>query len=86
MNDGLGLEIANSPFGKEFFQYDRGSTLAFSAGDLGKVWEGVPPPLYLIFVIFSPHAQFFVNIFSTPKCVYCDKTDFVTKQRESRQN
>ena len=34
---------------------------------------------YLRFVIFSPHTQFWVNFFSTKKCVNCDKTDLRQK-------
>ena len=40
---------------------------------------------YLIFVFFSPQAQFLVKFFSTQKRVYGDKTDFATKQRKLRQ-
>ena len=38
---------------------------------------------YLIFVIFSPQAQFLAQFFSMQKRVNCDKTDFATKQRFS---
>ena len=34
---------------------------------------------YLLFVIFSPQAQFLVQFFSTQKCVNRDKTDLTTK-------
>ena len=37
---------------------------------------------YLIFVIFSPRAQFLAQFFSTQKRVNRDKTDFATKQRK----
>ena len=49
---------------------------------------------YLIFVIFSPHAQFFVNFFLDTKarksrqtnlrqkCINCDKTNLATKKHE----
>ena len=40
---------------------------------------------YLIFVLFSPHTQFLVKIFSTQKRVNRNKTDFTTKQRKLRQ-
>ena len=36
---------------------------------------------YLIFVSFSPQAQFLVQIFSTQKRVNRNKKDFVTKSR-----
>ena len=42
------------------------------------VKRGLGP--YLIFVLFSPQTIFFVQFFSTPKRVNCDKTDFATKQ------
>ena len=37
---------------------------------------------YLIFVFFSPQAQFLVQFFSTQKSVNRNKTDFATKQRK----
>ena len=37
---------------------------------------------YMIFVLFSPQAQFFAHFFSTQKRVNRDKTDFATKQRK----
>ena len=45
----------------------------------------VSPP-YLIFVIFSPRAQFFAKFFSTQKRVNRTKTDFATKQRKLQKN
>ena len=42
----------------------------------------VPSGAYLIFVIFSPRAQFLAQFFSTQKRVNRDKTDFATKQRK----
>ena len=36
--------------------------------------------------LFSPQAQFLVQLFSTQKRVNRDKTDFATKQRKLRQN
>ena len=39
---------------------------------------------YMIFVLFSPRAQFFAQFFSTQKRVNRDKTDFATKQRKSQ--
>ena len=41
---------------------------------------------YLIFVIFSPRAQFFAKFFSTQKRVNRTKTDFATKQRKLQKN
>ena len=38
---------------------------------------------YLIFVLFSPQTNFLIQLFSTPKRVNSDKTDFATKQRKS---
>ena len=40
---------------------------------------------YLIFVIFSPRAQFLARFFSTQKRVNHTKTDFATKQRKSQE-
>ena len=50
------------------------------------VIDEIPPPHHTSFVIFSPHMQFLIKIFSIQKCVNCDNTDFATKQRKSRQN
>ena len=44
-----------------------------------------PDGAYLIFVIFSPQAQFLAKFFSTPKRVNRDITDFATKQRKSHK-
>ena len=41
---------------------------------------------YLIFVIFFPHTQFFVNFFSTQKRVNRGKIDFATKLQKSPKN
>ena len=38
----------------------------------------------MIFVLFSPQAQFLAKFFSTQKRVNRDKTDFATKQRKSQ--
>ena len=38
----------------------------------------------MIFVLFSPQAQFLAKFFSTQKRVNRNKTDFATKQRKSQ--
>ena len=41
---------------------------------------------YLIFVLFSPHAQFLNKFFSTQKCVNRNKIDFAPIQRKWQQS
>ena len=41
---------------------------------------------YLIFVLFSPHAQFLNEFFSTQKCVNRNKIDFAPIQRKWQQS
>ena len=52
----------------------------------GKFYVFGPLVAYMISVIFLHKQDFWVNFFSTQKCVKCDEMDVASRQRKSQQD